>query len=473
MKIFPTIVAATLFTATANAATCGATVFDKYNITEKHQIQTVVPQYCTEVKDDLSSYAAPVPFAQNYPLLEAEQKALERYLEDINDVKAVKTLALFHLERSLVVSAVTGEAVRHSILADYFLTRLKTLKNDIDWILATKTDNENMLTKTLKSYDSVSIQEDRPAQAFYIDTFNYHEQNRHTAIDALLDEIAINPNIVYTSFLIMAGNLWAGGEADYADPAVLYNFVIGSFFGEHTMALAKQQQQTWKKDPTQERFRLASIIGGIDVMHRLWLANLHQNKEAKLTLDEEHRQWFKLNPVFHAFTVGLSQFEQDDTFQEAYDAWEIGMTACDLRDDLRTCTNRPRFSYNMLGFALGWVDFLLKKGELEQAGEILNWKYAPHLQYENWDLGQPAWEHRIKNLAEISALYLNDDLSDDPMPFNLKKRKWGVNTSTCQGCHQAQNRSWSEDEKQKIMLPPEDILTLDNFPVRTTSWNVL
>ena len=49
-------------------------------------------------------------------------------------------------------------------------------------------------------------------------------------------------------------------------------------------------------------------------------------------------------------------------------AFEDAVAHC-AEEPVRTCSDRPRFSFNFLGFMLGYVDFLLKSGETDAAAQ--------------------------------------------------------------------------------------------------------
>lgn len=286
----------------------------------------------------------------------------------------------------------------------------------------------------------------------------------------MLDDYVDHSNNVYTSFLNTALNLWVGNEADYADASMLYNFILGSYFSARTMELAYKAEMNWSQDPeNNQRFRLASILGGFSALERKSLAIIHDDQAAIEKIDNEHREWRLINPAFHSFTVGLSFFKEPENFLEGYMAWEGALSSCEERPELITCLNRPRYTFNSLGIFVGRADFALKSGDIASAQTYLFiTQFLENFAF--WDLGRDAITHRQINADAIAALYLNDDPSDDPSHFNMKKHKWGGDTSTCQTCHQTQSRVWSQEEQDNVLVAPDDMLTVGDWPEFSTTW---
>ncbi len=265
-------------------------------------------------------------------------------------------------------------------------------------------------------------------------------------------------------------NFWIGGEAKFDDPTMLYNYVWSSFFSIRAYSLGEKRELAWKANPRVTRFRLSPILGGLSVPARRWLAQLVNDHTAVTALDQEHREWRLLNRAFHAFTVGMVFFEDKNNFAEGLAAYTDAFAACDQIPELRTCGDAPRYSFNNIAFSLGYVDFLTKTGDLATARQVLNYKYYPPFQYGAWTLGKAAWEHREQNLDAISALYRNNDSTDDPSPVFLLKKKWGVSTMNCSICHQAQARVWTDAEKSNVSLPHESVATINKWPSVSTNW---
>ncbi len=402
-----------------------------------------------------------------------EKKLLIYYLNNPNKPSAAAWLAGYHLHKLKRHSISGGEKVKHAVLAHYFLNRLKVMGVNWSWLNHQLNKNEERLAIYSQDESIPSDDEEHPAHQYYRNAFHFNEQNRHLALAGLLDDFASEPNNVYTAFTINAINLWIGGEADYDDPSALYNFILGSYFSTRTMDMAQRLEEAWMLDPTSaKRFRLSPILGGFSLLQRRWLALVHGDIAAVAAIDDEHRQWRLVNRAFHAFTVGLPFFEEPENFGEGFFAMVDGLEQCSEDPELRTCLNRPRFSYNLLGFILEYIDFFIKQGDITNATALLQYRHAPH-EAENWaawDLGREAWLHREENLNEIAALYQNEDPSDDPLHFQMKAKKWGSNTTTCQTCHQVQGLEWTPEEFNTVLLPTENVATVGTWPVRTTSW---
>ncbi|WP_295953439.1 hypothetical protein [Rhodoferax sp.] len=170
----------------------------------------------------------------------------------------------------------------------------------------------------------------------------------------------------------------------------------------------------------------------------------------------------------------MSFFEEKNHFAEGLAAWQDSFTHC-AEVPVRTCSNLPRFSHNFEGFVLGYVDFLLKAGDVESAYKYLSIRHVPDqfppmAAYPQWTLGQAAWEYRETNAPALAARYANTDPSDDPVHLMLKPRQWGGSTAACQLCHQAQGSRWTEAEKNTIVLPPEQVASVKRWPAVSTSW---
>ncbi len=428
------------------------------------------------VDDPISSYETFIPRNSQPKISKFESAVLTRYLDNPKDVKIAQFLAVYHLRYALGDDKKWRESTRlkHSIIALYFLNRVQDLGRNDPWVNKyIKKLNKKIDKVTNYGNALVSLDESREAHSYFLETFNYKEENRFIAADKLLADYVQHPNSMHTTFLNNAVNLWIGGEADYDDPTILYNFVVGSFFSIKAMSMAQQLEIKWKQDPVNNsRYRMATILGGFTALQRGWLAALHQDQLAIDAINDEHREWRLIHRVFHSFTVGLAFYENPYTFLEAKNAWDEGFAYCDpsLPEIPRTCPGAARFSFNPEGMTLTYVDFYLKLGDLDQANF---WMFVLGTFYPNfsyWDLGKDAYQHRANNLQAISDRYQNADPSDDPLFFFMKKKQWGTNTSTCQTCHQAQSKIWSQEEKDEIILPPESYATVGNWPAVSTTW---
>jgi hypothetical protein len=446
----------------------------KYKLSKYGSDYGTVSELLSEPADPVADYETVLPHASQPAISPFEKVVLTAYLNHPDDVPIAKFLAIYHLTRSLLNhnGTAAGEKIRHTIIAQYFLNRVEDLGGNGKWVEKALERTGEALGALESSGLRATAEENHEAHATFIDAFNYHEEKRYIALAELLNDYSAHPNNAFTALATTAVNLWIGGEADYDDPTVLYNFVLGGYFSIRAMALGHELEEAWQQDPVNnKRFRLATILGGFSVSHRRWLAKLHNDQAAVDLLDDEHRQWYSINPVFHAFTVGLAFFEEEENFAEGMNAFGSAFALCDLpiEEQTVTCLNRPRFSFNTFSMALSYVDFLLKSGNFGFAQGFL--QAIPTVPgYEFWDIGKPAWEHRQNNLSQIFELYQNGDPSDDPTHFMMKKRKWGPTMATCQTCHQAQSKVWSEEEKNNILLPNEEYATVGNWPAVTTTW---
>ena len=425
--------------------------------------------------DILSEYETYLPNTAKDELERSEKKLLKAYLDSPNDAKLAKRLAINHILQTVKGNEYKlnkGEILQHTIMTQYFLHRAKSLGSVDRWVDKALGRTQKRLHKLVNVAGPNSTAEDHSAHDAFREAFHYKEQNRYMALAKLLDDFVADPNNVYTAFALTAINLWIGGEADYDDPTVVYNFVLGSYFSLRAIDLARQLEGAWLADPSQyTRFRMATILGGFTALHRRWLASLHGDQQALAAINDEHREWRLIHRSFHAFTVGIPFFEEESNFQEGLFAVIDGFAHCE-EVPVRTCSNLPRFSFNRLSFVLTLVDFLIKAGDIEAAEQALLYRFDPSETdyWAAWDLGRDAWEHRENHLLEIFQLYQNDDPSDDPLHFQLKRRKWGTNTTTCQTCHQTQSKVWSKEEFNTIILPPEEVATVGLWPKVSTTW---
>jgi hypothetical protein len=424
--------------------------------------------------DPIADYETPIPHATQPVISPFEKAVLTAYLNNPSDVRLAKFLAIYHLPQSLLKPGpASGEKVKHTIIAQYFLNRARDLGSNDKWIGKALEKTGKKLDAIKASVPGVSIEEGNAAHQVFIDAFNYHEENRYIAQAAMLDDFVKHPNNVYTAVANNAINLWNGGEADYADPTVLYNFVVGAYFSVYAMDLAHREEQLWQQNPSQySRFRLVTILGGFSISHRRWLAKLHGDDRAVALLDDEHRAWYKINPLFHVFTIGMEFFQEPENWQEGFNNWfDVIIVKCNIPVEQQsvTCLNRPRFTFNTYVMLTTFADYLMKAGNFGFAQGMLAFA-SSQPDFNAWDIGKPAWEHRWNNLPDIYANYQNGDPSDDPLPFLLKSRKWGPDMATCQTCHQAQSKYWTEEEKKDIKLPNEEYATVGNWPVVSTTW---
>jgi hypothetical protein len=423
--------------------------------------------------DPVADYETNLPHGSRPQITAFERIVLPAYLENPGDRRLAMVLAIYHLDKSLLKGGrPSGKDVAHTIIAEYFLNRIVELGGNQKWVKTSLEKTGKELHKVIKRQPSLDLSEGHEAHKYFINAFNYNEQNRYTAVAKLFDSFVQNPGNVLTNAYLTASNIWVGGEAGYEDPTVLYNMLLSSYFSMRIVQLAQQAEAAWMVDPVNnQRFRLASILGGWTVPARRWLATLHGDQEATALLDAEHRSWLAINRAFHSASVGLMLFDEPANFWEGFGAWNAGAEHCEELPAIRTCIDSPRISYNLLSFTLGLVDYFIKAGMLDTAQMVLFFRFFPFTHWEGWYLGQEAWLHRETNMQQIHQLYSNGDPSDDPTHFLLKSRKWGADTITCQTCHQAQGRGWTEEEiNSPPQLPHESLATIGTWPAVTTTW---
>lgn len=422
--------------------------------------------------DPVADYETKLPHGSRPQITSFERIVLPAYLENPGDRRLAMILAVYHLDKSLLKGRTDGKAVAHTIIAEYFLHRIIDLGAGQKWVTIALEKTGKELRKVMNRQPSLDLSEGHEAHKYFINAFNYNEQNRYIAVAKLFDAFVQNPGNLLTNAYLTASNIWVGGEAGYEDPTVLYNMLLSSYFSVRIVQLAQRAAAAWELDPVaNKRFRLESILGGWTVPARRWLAKLHGDQNAITLLDVEHRSWLAINRAFHSASIGLMMFDEPANFWEGFGAWNAGGEHCEEEPDIRTCIDTPRISYNLLAFTLGFADYFIKAGMLDAAQFVLFFRHFPFTHWEGWYLGQEAWLHRENNMLRIHELYNNGDPADDPTHFLLKSRKWGASTITCQMCHQAQGRGWTEEEiNSPPPLPHGTIATVSSWPVVTTTW---
>ncbi len=431
---------------------------------------------CGQSLPSVAASASVEPTASAQPLLEqaapaAELAMLRLYLQQPGGSAIAQYLAVYHLHQALGLRQPhqRGAALRHSILSQYFFQQLIQAGDD-PWAVQGLKQASQISTPLLRSRKAPHATVSAVHQAF-IQTFNLKPELRAEASAQLLQAVAEDPDNVLTSTYLMALSIWRGGEAASDDPLVLNHFILASHFGVRSLQQAKLMEQAWQQDPLNaQRFRLAPILGGLAVPSRLWLAQLHQQQDVVNALHQEHREWLAHNAPFHSITLGLVLFNDQQLFTEGLAAWQSGVDGCGDLSANRACGDGPYFSFNMASFWLSGVDFQLKAGRVDIAQQMLYGKYAPIFHFEQWTLGQEAWHQRETELVQRAALYQNEDPSDDPTNFLLKKRQWGPDTITCQACHQRQQRAWTAEEIANVTLPTEAVATIGRWPAIRSSW---
>lgn len=424
--------------------------------------------------DPVADYETKLPHGSQPQITPFEKIMLPAYLENPSDRRLAMLLAVYHLNKSLLHGAhrEEGKALMHTIIAQYFLHRIIDLGGEQRWVTAALEKTEKEIRKITDRETALDLTEGHEAHKYFINAFNYNEQNRYIAVAKLFDDFVRHPNNVLTNAYLTASNIWIGGESGYEDPTVLYRMLLSSYFSMRTVEMAKQAGDAWMLDPDNHpRFRLETILGGWTVPARRWLAKLHGNQEAVVMLDEEHRSWLAINRAFHSASIGLMVFEEPENFWEGLAAWNAGGVHCEEEPTIRTCIDTPRISYNLLAFTLGFADYFIKAGMLDAARTVLMFRHLPFVGWDGWYLGQEAWLHRENNMERIYELYSNGNPDDDPTHFLLKSRKWGPSTIACQMCHQAQGRGWTEEEiNAPPPLPHGTIASISSWPVVTTTW---
>jgi hypothetical protein len=434
--------------------------------------------------DSLGTYETKLSRTVEAPVSAEENQLLRSYLDAPMNPRHAEALARLHVKAASTTEAGSsrGDIVAHAILAQYFLHRLTDLGQEQPWATAAQRELGQKLEAVLHTSEPISLDEHRPVHLYWRAAFHQNqEQNRYQSLRGLLDDLAVAPNNVYTSFAIAANTLWVGGEADFADPTILNDFVIGGYFSIRTIALAKQVEAAWQADPEHNtRFRLAPILGGFSVLQRRWLAIVAGDTKAIGSLDQEHRKWLKIQPAFHGFTYGLTYFEDAEHFAEGLKAIDDSYAFCVGTPGVRTCSDLPRFKFNLLAFQLGYVDWLLKKGDVAAARHLLGFRHQTAIPtnygvsnqvdlWKDWSIGRDAWLHREQHADEIAALY-RENPAGAPANFFMKKKKWGTSTITCQECHETQARVQTPAEMDDVQLPPEVIATVGSWPEVSTTW---
>jgi len=424
--------------------------------------------------DPISGYETSLPHASRAKISRLESALLSTYLNDPNSVELSQLMAIYHalrLPRRFGTVYRDERKVRflqHAIYVSYFVKRAQTLGNDAAWLSRVLIYAETLLASWLPSDLPLDDSESSDAQLFFLQAFNFNEADRYRAADKLLDDLLKNPTNLTTNAYVIASNIWNAGEAEYADPTILYSMVLSSYFAERVLPLYQRAEEAWVGDPQNNRlYRLATLLGGWSVPARRWLAKLHGDEDIVSLLDEEHRVWFEINPYFHSASIGWMLFDEPENIMEGFQS-TFSVFGC---SGSRACTDRPRFSFNILNYSLLVIDYFLKLGDTGTAGFFLTFKYNPDFQFDSWLLGQEAWEHREANMMEIVERYQNDDPHDDPTTASLKSHKWGPNTITCQLCHQAQARTWTENERATVILPSDSDAFVGDWPEVKVEWD--
>jgi hypothetical protein len=145
--------------------------------------------------DPVAGYETHVPHKTRSKISRFEKRILTAYLDNTNNTTLAEYLAIYHLNRSLLRKS-GGEAVKHTIIAEYFLNRSLDLGNQHRWIrnALERTDIKlnRLISHGAASNDSSADAEEDHAAHEYFRTafFNNHEENRYVAVEMLLDDFA-------------------------------------------------------------------------------------------------------------------------------------------------------------------------------------------------------------------------------------------------------------------------------------------
>jgi hypothetical protein len=424
--------------------------------------------------DPIADYETYLPNEARQHIPKIESKLLVKYLENPSDSRAALTMAAYHLIRIPLAGHGSGkniDRIKHAIYAQYFLLRAEKLGERKSWIDKAILSTERLLAAMLPTERPLDLTEGNDAHDYFLEAFNYNEENRYKAEDRLLKDLLRNPTNLLTNLYVSAVNLWNAGEAGYDDPAIIYSFMKASYFGKRATELARRAEHEWVDDPdNHELFRLAPTVGGFSIPSRRWLAKFHGDNEAVGLLDIEVGQWREKYPSFYLFPAGVYAFTEPENVFNGFLALLGGIDFCVNTPNI-FCQDHPRATYNNISFFMYSFDYFMRIGDAGSAVSMLDFKYVPDFRYDTWTLGHDAWQHRENNIDTIAALYQNDDPADDPINAFLKRHKWGPESSTCQLCHQVQGATWSDEEKETVNSLDEASLYVEDWPVSRVSWD--
>lgn len=216
---------------------------------------------------DTRNNETPLPHTTQAPVSSAERLLLKAYLNHPKDATLANFLGLLSLPRSLLANSApkqSGDRLKHTILAQYFLSRARDLGSNPAWQQRALTLLQLRLDQVMARQSTITAEENHPAHQVFNRAFNEREGDRYLALAQLLDDYAMEPKNVYTAFTLTASNLCIGGEGEHNDPTVLHNFVLGSYFSIRVMDLAQQLEVAWTQNPkATPRFRMATILGRV------------------------------------------------------------------------------------------------------------------------------------------------------------------------------------------------------------------
>lgn len=425
-----------------------------------------------------SDFILEMPNAAGPDITAYEATIASGYLDAPQDIAQVELNAIYHKNKSMLYNDTDASSLKHTILASYFLNRSIELNQaqgsaPAMWVAFSRRKIDRNLHVAMTSQAQTHAGH-APSHDTFFEAFNYTESNRHTAQNALLEELLNDPANVMTMMFAAGSAFWNGSEASYDDPSVLYQYILGSYLTIKTMEMSEEVELAYLEDPQDDRRnRIASILGGWSAAQRHWLAGIHGDSVSKELVNAEHDLWFEFNPIFHGVTIGLAYFRDPARFLKGMGGWNASLSECQIPEagDFRGCLNKPRFSHNILSIFGGMTDFFIKAGQYGPAQYFLTQlNQNPDLQFSTFTLGQPLWDLRLNNMAEMNALWTNADPTDDPTMFVSTRHKWGEDTFTCQTCHQTQGREWTQEEQDTIQPTHGTLATIGDWPEVTTSW---
>ncbi|MBD1582913.1 hypothetical protein [Pseudoalteromonas sp. S16_S37] len=393
------------------------------------------------------------------------------YMESPIYQSVISLAAIRHLSASLLAdSNVTPESLEHSILALFYLERLALVSADSTWAVGSQRKLGRLVNQVL-SYSSLNVDESLQSHTQFHHAFNKASELAIPAGNALVASLIQDPGNVMTLTLITGSRLWLGGEAGFDDPSTLNYFILTSFYSVRAIAMAHALENKVIANPQNHRtMRLASILGGWTTLPRRWLAGIHQDKLSQILIEQEHAQWFQVNPGFHSVTLASSYFNEPQYFFSGYNYLMQGLTSCNQDLSFRSCSDNPRFSFNRLVFITTIIDYSIKAGDFNTANALLGVKNWPEFHWSEWQLGQSAWQLRENNMAQLHESWNNDSVDDDIPLITTTKRQWGDDTMTCQTCHQQQGRAWTKEQEEQAKNPSPSISVIGQWPPVTTSW---
>lgn len=427
--------------------------------------------------DSLSANETYLPNKAKPKLSKKERWLLVAYMENPSDPHLAKVMAAYHVLKSGALKFSHGSPdknvnqIKHAIYAKYFISRAGVLGESASWLARADLRLEKLLSELLPVDRPLDLTEGNASHQVFLEAFNYTEENRYKAEQHLLKDLLKNPTNLTTNLYASSVNLWNAGEANYADPAVLYSFLKASYFAKRVTGLSQRVEREWEADPENKQlYRLAPAVGGFSLPSRRWLAKFHGDHEAVKLLDKEVDAWLQKYPQFYLFPASVYAFTEPENFMTGFSALLAGMDACG-QNNVVFCQDLPRATYNNMSFFILAFDYFVKLGDLDSARNFLSLRYVPVFRYDTWYLGFKAWELRENNIEELAALYQNDDPADDPINGFLKRHKWGPESSTCQLCHQVQGAYWTEEEKNTIHALDEELQYVKDWPVPEVDWD--